>query len=82
MSLALEKISVQAASAENDLSAARAEAAAVNTAYRGLIATFVKAAGRRDHLLLQWEQTLQHLQDKGAEESQCIQVIYLLKHFH
>ena len=74
VSIALEKISLAAADAENELLRARSEAAASNAAYKGLVAAFLKAAGRRDQLLLQWEETLSQIQQKGEEETVCIEV--------
>nr|XP_045597008.1 coiled-coil domain-containing protein 39-like [Procambarus clarkii]XP_045597009.1 coiled-coil domain-containing protein 39-like [Procambarus clarkii]XP_045597010.1 coiled-coil domain-containing protein 39-like [Procambarus clarkii] len=73
LSVALERISGEVAASEAELSSAQAEAAAAQTALDQLGTAFLHAAAHRDHLLAQWEITLNHIYQKANEQTNYIE---------
>ncbi|XP_037800987.1 coiled-coil domain-containing protein 39-like [Penaeus monodon] len=73
LSVALERASAQVAVTESELSSAQAEAAASQTTLDQLSTAFLQAAAHRDHLLAQWEITLNHIYQKANEQTLCIE---------
>lgn len=78
LSVALERTSAEVAATESELSSAQAEAAASQTTLDQLSTAFLQAAAHRDHLLAQWEITLNHIYQKANEQTLCIEVSYTI----
>lgn len=74
LSVALERTSNSVAMAETELSSAQAEARASQTALDHLGTAFLQAAAHRDHLLAQWEVTLNHIYHKACENTNSVEV--------
>lgn len=72
--MSLERTCSEAAQAEAALEAARHQQAAECTAQAVLAAAYSSACRRRDALLLQWEEGLLRLQEKGEQHAACLQV--------
>lgn len=74
LSVELERTSGEVSMAETELSSAQAEARAAQTVLDHLATAFLQAAAHRDHLLAQWEVTLNHIYHKANENTTSIEV--------
>ncbi|XP_068236091.1 coiled-coil domain-containing protein 39-like [Palaemon carinicauda] len=73
LSVELERTSGKVAAAEAELSQRQSEAAAARTVLEQLGTAFLQAASQRDHLLAQWEATLNHIYQVANTQTQFIE---------
>ena len=83
LSVSLEQECDRVAQAEAELSSAQGEVQVAQACLDQLGIAFLQAAAHRDHLLAQWEVTLDHIFHKANENTACIEVgDYCLMIFH
>ncbi|KAK7082477.1 hypothetical protein SK128_000206 [Halocaridina rubra] len=73
LSVELERTSGEIAAAEAELSMRQSEAGAARTVLEQLGNAFLQAAAQRDHLLSQWEETLNHIYQVSNTHTQIIE---------
>ncbi|KAK8385602.1 hypothetical protein O3P69_016405 [Scylla paramamosain] len=73
LSVSLEQECGQVAQAEAELSTAQGEVQVAQACLDQLGIAFLQAAAHRDHLLAQWEATLDHIFHKANENTACIE---------
>lgn len=81
LSVALEQECGSVARAEAELSTAQGEVQVAQSCLDQLGTAFLQAAAHRDHLLAQWEVTLDHIFHKANENTACIEVCTFLTFF-
>lgn len=72
--MSLEQECMKVAQAEAELSTAQGEVQVAQATLDQLGTAFLQAAADRDHLLAQWEVTLDHIFHKANENTACIEV--------
>ncbi|XP_066940125.1 coiled-coil domain-containing protein 39-like [Macrobrachium rosenbergii] len=73
LSVELERTSGKVAAAEAELGQRQSEASAARTVLEQLGTAFLQAASQRDHLLAQWEATLDHIYQAAKSQTQFIE---------
>ncbi|XP_050719696.1 golgin subfamily A member 6-like protein 1 isoform X2 [Eriocheir sinensis] len=73
LSVSLEQECMKVAQAEAELSTAQGEVQVAQATLDQLGTAFLQAAADRDHLLAQWEVTLDHIFHKANENTACIE---------